>query len=164
MQRTVFNEAITAAEKKHASIEADEQWLSVNTDILLENKTVHAMELVDYMIMSSAGQFLSPANDQYQLISTEETPRRKLQSLLNVLTPTPAVNNVPLFKQALSHVYPDVFKSCISMESAMASMQSDLDEYYNDQYNREKPLAWLDDQAETATTCHKTPYHRSYRP
>ena len=57
LQRTVFNEAVTAAEKQHASTEADEQWLSVNTDILLENKTVHAMQLVDHMIMFSGGQF-----------------------------------------------------------------------------------------------------------
>ena len=152
MQRTVFDEAVTAAEKKHASTEADEQWLSANREILLENQTVHAMQLVDHMIMSSGGQFLSPADDRYQLIITEETPRRKLQSLLDILTPTPAVNNVPLFKQALSHVYPNVFESCINVESAMVSMRSDLDEYYNDQYNTAKPLAWLDDQAETATT------------
>ena len=97
----VFNETVAAIEEIHTFNEADEEWLSVNRDVLLESHTtIDAMKIVDHMINTSGGQFLNPTENQYKIICSQETARDKLRALLNVLTTTPAADYTPLFKNA----------------------------------------------------------------
>ena len=81
------------------------EWLLVNHSVLLDAH-YRVKELLDQLIQEG----IFDTND-YQRIMAQDTSRRKLRKLLNIL-PSKKADSFLVFKNAMSILYPDILQRC----------------------------------------------------